>query len=211
METAILIDGAFIRKKFRSGKGADISAHDIQAVVTNILALVSIPASDYRVYFYDCKPCNEKTSLPITHTTFNFETTPQYRKGVKLLDDIKLLPFFAVREGALSFTGWVLKPSCYGENPLTDTCFTPNLKQKGVDIKIGLDVAWISFNHIANNIIMVTGDSDFVPVIKTARRSGVFVYLFTLYHNVKKELLENVDVVQEISIAQLVAENDKNP
>jgi uncharacterized LabA/DUF88 family protein len=71
-------------------------------------------------------------------------------------------------------------------NPLTDDCFTPNLKQKGVDIKIGLDVAWVSFNHIASNIIMITGDSDFVPVIKTARRNGVFVYLFTLGHNVKK-------------------------
>jgi uncharacterized protein YlbG (UPF0298 family) len=37
---------------------------------------------------------------------------------------------------------------------------------------------------------MITGDLDFVPVIKTARRGGVFVYLFTLGHNVKKELRE---------------------
>jgi uncharacterized LabA/DUF88 family protein len=100
----------------------------------------------------------------------------------------------------IRITGYI---SIYGTNPLADTCFSPNLKQKGVDIKIGLDVAWISFNHIANNIIMVTGDSDFVPVIKTARRSGVFVYLFTLRHNVKKELLENVDVVSELPISQL--------
>jgi uncharacterized LabA/DUF88 family protein len=204
METAILIDGAFMRKKFRSGKRMDISAPDIQTVVANILNLVNIPAYNYRVYFYDCKPCNEKTSLPITHTPLNFDTTPQYRRGVKLLGDIKLLPFFAVREGVLSFTGWTLKPSCYGTNPLSDDCFTPNLRQKGVDIKIGLDVAWISFNHIANNIILVTGDSDFVPVIKTARRNGVFVYLFTLAHNVKKALLENADVVQEVSLIQLV-------
>jgi uncharacterized LabA/DUF88 family protein len=93
---------------------------------------------------------------------------------------------------------------CYGTNPLADNCFAPNLKQKGVDIKIGLDVAWISFNHIAGNIILVTGDSDFVPVIKTARRSGVFVYLFTLEHNVKKELLENVDVINELPVNHLV-------
>jgi uncharacterized LabA/DUF88 family protein len=115
-----------------------------------------------------------------------------------------MLPFFAVREGILSFNGWTLKQNCYGMTPLTDDCFAPNLKQKGVDIKIGLDVAWISFNHIANNIIMITGDSDFVPVIKTARRNGVFVYLFTLKHNVKKELLENVDVIKEVPIDQLV-------
>jgi uncharacterized LabA/DUF88 family protein len=89
-------------------------------------------------------------------------------------------------------------------NPLTDSCFTPNLKQKGVDIKIGLDVAWVSFNRIASSIILVTGDSDFVPVIKTARRNGVFVYLFTLKHNVKKELPENADVLNELPIDQLI-------
>jgi hypothetical protein len=53
METAVLIDGAFIRKKFRSGKQTDISAPDIQTVVTNILGSLKIPAHDYRVYFYD--------------------------------------------------------------------------------------------------------------------------------------------------------------
>jgi uncharacterized LabA/DUF88 family protein len=204
METAVMIDGAFIRKKFRSAMKKDISAPDIQRIVTNIFGRVDIPGHDYRVYFYDCKPCSEKTSLPISHTAHDFEASPQYAKGIKLIKEIKLLPFFAVREGVLSFNGWTLKPAFYGTSPLADTCFIPNLKQKGVDIKIGLDVAWISFNHIAKNIILVTGDSDFVPIIKTARRSGVFVYLFTLNHNVKRELLENVDMIQEPAISQLV-------
>jgi uncharacterized LabA/DUF88 family protein len=104
----------------------------------------------------------------------------------------------------LSFNGWTLKPSCYGKTPLTDDSFVPNLKQKGVDIKIGLDVAWVSFNHVAENIILVTGDSDFIPVIKTARRNGVFVYLLTLGHNVKPELRENVDVVNTERVGTLV-------
>jgi uncharacterized LabA/DUF88 family protein len=203
METAVMIDGAFIRKKFRSSKKTDIAASDIQHIVENIFTHAGILYRNFRAYFYDCKPCSEKTSFPISHAAYDFEAKPQYAKGMKLIKDIRLLPFFAVREGILSFHGWTLKPACYGMNPLTDDCFTPNLKQKGVDIKIGLDVAWVSFNHIANSIIMITGDSDFVPVIKTARRNGVFVYLFTLGHNIKKELLENVDVVQEVLIDQL--------
>jgi uncharacterized LabA/DUF88 family protein len=82
--------------------------------------------------------------------------------------------------------------------------FFPNLKQKGVDIKIGLDVAWVSFNHMVKNIVLIRGDSDFVPIIKTARRNGVFVYLFTLNHNVKKELPENVDVINTTPIGSLI-------
>jgi uncharacterized LabA/DUF88 family protein len=204
MKTAVMIDGAFIRKKFRSAMKRDISAQDIQGIIAKVFSLVNIPDHNYRVYFYDCKPCSEHTSLPISHTLHNFEENPQYANGMRLIKEIKLLPFFAVREGILSFNGWTLKPLCYGRSPLTDECFIPNLKQKGVDIKIGLDVAWISFNHIAENIILITGDSDFVPIIKTARRNGVFVYLFTLEHNEKNELLENVDVVNETPISQLI-------
>jgi uncharacterized LabA/DUF88 family protein len=203
METVIMIDGAFIRKKFRSAMKQDITAPDIQRIVAHVLDLVNIPYRNYRVYFYDCKPCAGKTSFPISHAPYDFEANPQYAKGMELIEEIKMLPFFAVREGMLSFTGWTLKPAYYGTAPLTDNCFAPNLKQKGVDIKIGLDVAWVSFNRIARNVLLVTGDSDFVPVIKTARRNGVFVYLFTLGHNVKKELLENVDVIKDVSIAQM--------
>jgi hypothetical protein len=34
-----------------------------------------------------------------------------------------------------------LKPAYYGKSPLVDDYFVPDIKQKGVDIKIGLDVA----------------------------------------------------------------------
>jgi uncharacterized LabA/DUF88 family protein len=203
MDVAFLIDGAFIRKKFHSVMKKDVTAVDVQNIVKNIIAELNFQGLLYRVYFYDCPPYSGKTQLPITHTPYDFEATPQYGKMVQLLKDIKLLPFFAVREGILSFQGWTLKKSHYGASPLTDDCFTPSLKQKGVDIKIGLDVAWVSFNRIATNIILVTGDSDFIPVVKTARRSGVFVYLFTLGHNVKLELCENVDIANTSPINQL--------
>jgi uncharacterized LabA/DUF88 family protein len=204
METAVMIDGAFIRKKFRVALRRAITAPDIEKIVLEIFLLLNMPSQKYRAYFYDCKPCSAKTSLPISHTPYDFETTHQYASGQKLLKEIKMLPFFAVREGVLSFNGWTLKERCYGQNPLDDNCFAPNLKQKGVDIKIGLDVAWVSFNHIADNIVLITGDSDFVPIIKTARRNGVFVYLFTLDHNVKMELSENVDVVNALPVSSLL-------
>jgi uncharacterized LabA/DUF88 family protein len=200
MKTALLIDGAFLRKKFRSTQKKDICATDIQGIVDRIFPKFSIDPVDYRAYFYDCPPCAAKTSYPISHKALDFELTPQYQKGLELLDNIRRLPYFAVREGALSFNGWTLKEKYYGTSPLTDSCFKPDLKQKGVDIKIGLDVAWVSFNHVADKIVMVTGDSDFIPVIKTARRNGVFVYLVTLGHTVKPALPANVDVANDEKI-----------
>jgi hypothetical protein len=94
METAVMIDGAFIRKKFRSARKTDICAPDVKRIVTNIFTAANIPIRDYRVYFYDCKPCSEKTSLPISHSPYDFEKNQQYTMGMKLIKETKLLPFF---------------------------------------------------------------------------------------------------------------------
>jgi hypothetical protein len=99
MKTALLFDGAFLRKKFRAVLKRDITASDVQAVSDRdrIFPKFGLAPEKYRAYFYDCPPCAEKTSLPISHRAHDFEATSQYAKGLKLLEDIKMLPFFAVR------------------------------------------------------------------------------------------------------------------
>lgn len=201
MDTVVLIDGAFLRKKFHAAYKANIEAFHIDVFSKSLLKKFSLPNTDlHRFYFYDCAPCEAKSSKPISNHAFLFEKTQQYAYGKKLLSELKKLDNFAVREGILSFCGWKLRKSSYKKTPLSDDDFEPELHQKGVDMKIGLDLAWISYNHIADKIIFVTGDSDFVPAIKTARRNGVFVYLVTLNHNVKTELSENCDIWNDDSI-----------
>ena len=43
---------------------------------------------------------------------------------------------------------------------------TPNFEQKAVDIKIGLDIAWLSSKRIVDALALVTGDTDFIPAMK---------------------------------------------
>lgn len=104
----------------------------------------------------------------------------------------------------LQFCGWKLKKTAYNKTPLIDDDFEPELHQKGVDIKIGLDLAWISYNKVADRVIFVTGDSDFIPAIKTARRNGIFVYLVSLNHMIKEELSDNCDVCNKEPIKQFI-------
>ena len=151
MDTAILIDGAFLRKKFHAAFKKDITAENVRLFADDLLEKCRFPKDSlHRAYFYDCEPCTAKTSTPVTNRAFLFEKTSQYANGMKLLSDIKKLDFFAVREGTLQF--------------------------------------------IAQKVIFVTGDSDFIPAIKTARRNGIFVYLVTLNHMVRTELPDNCDV-----------------
>jgi uncharacterized LabA/DUF88 family protein len=69
------------------------------------------------------------------------------------------------------------------------------LRQKGVDMRIGLDISTITLKKQADTVILVTGDSDFVPAAKLARREGMEFLIDPLWQTVTDDLLEHVDGV----------------
>ena len=76
---------------------------------------------------------------------------------------------------------------------LTDSDFIPGFQQKAVDMRIGLDIASITLKKQADTIVLVTGDSDFVPAAKLARREGVRIILDPLRQQVDPDLFEHID------------------
>jgi uncharacterized LabA/DUF88 family protein len=72
------------------------------------------------------------------------------------------------------------------------------LRQKGVDMRIGLDIASMTLKHQIDTIILVTGDSDFVPAAKLARREGVEFLIDPMRQRVSDELTEHVDGVVSV-------------
>lgn len=70
------------------------------------------------------------------------------------------------------------------------------LRQKGVDMKIGLDIASMTLKRQIDTIILVTGDSDFIPAAKIARREGVEFILDPMWQSVDDELMEHIDGLQ---------------
>ena len=66
----------------------------------------------------------------------------------------------ARREGRHLGTG--CRPTCSTLRP-----------QKGVDMRIGLDIASMAFKRQVDQIVLIAGDSDFVPAAKLARREGI--------------------------------------
>jgi uncharacterized LabA/DUF88 family protein len=68
-----------------------------------------------------------------------------------------------------------------------------SLRQKGVDMRIGIDITTLTLKKQVDTIILVTGDSDFVPAAKVARREGVEFLLDPLRQQVNDDLHEHVD------------------
>lgn len=72
-----------------------------------------------------------------------------------------------------------------------------DLRQKGVDMRIGLDIASLALKRFVNTIVLVSGDSDFVPAAKLARREGMQFILDPLWQPRKLDaLFEHIDGLQ---------------
>lgn len=70
------------------------------------------------------------------------------------------------------------------------------LRQKGVDMRIGVDIASLALHKQADTIVLVAGDSDFVPAAKLARRAGIDFILDPLWQQINTDLFEHIDGLQ---------------
>lgn len=93
----------------------------------------------------------------------------------------------------------VLKDLCAGRRSiesLTDHDTRLNIMQKGVDMRIGLDIASLVERNLVTQIVLISGDSDFVPAAKYARRHGIDFVLDPMWQTVSPSLNEHVDGIR---------------
>lgn len=67
------------------------------------------------------------------------------------------------------------------------------LRQKGIDIKIGVDIASMAIKRLVDRIVLFSGDSDFVPAAKLARREGIDFILDPMWNPIDDNLFEHID------------------
>ena len=60
-------------------------------------------------------------------------------------------------------------------------------------MKLGLDIASLAYGGIVNQVIMISGDSDFVPAAKMARRKGIDFILDPMWSHITPSLNLHID------------------
>ena len=170
------------------------------------------PAEDselYRIFFYDCPPLTKKLHHPVSHKALDLSKTPEARFRFAVHDELQKVRKVALRLGRLNDDSeWRIRPSTsrrlLESNPaaLTDEDFEIDTKQKGVDMKLGLDVASMAFKGQVNQIVLVAGDADFVPATKLARREGIDVVLDPMGGTPARDLLQHVDGVRSCRMTE---------
>lgn len=208
VKTAILVDGGFYRKRAKylwGEKTAEERAKELSAYCQAHLHDKASGESRqlYRIFYYDCEPIGRKSVYhPLRKANVDLEKSDTYAWTKVFMEQLKQKRKFALRLGHLSDSmSYNLKPSvtkdllngkiCLGD--LSEGDFVFNAQQKGVDMKIGVDIASLAYKHQVDQIILIAGDSDFVPAAKLARREGIDFILDPMWSNIRPDLFEHID------------------
>jgi len=228
MATAILVDGAFFLRRFKHsfpdhdhsdpqsvahGLGMLAYWHLTQRIgASQVIELVSrneLLAESrqfYRLFFYDCPPLTKRMHTPMQKKSVDFSKSADARFRLALHQEISKLRKIAIRLGRLNDTSrWRLTESATARlisNPgnfqPSDADFEIDTKQKGVDMRLGLDVASLAFKGQVAQIVIVAADADFVPAAKLARREGIDVILDRMGdQRAARDLLDHVDGIRD--------------
>jgi len=175
---AIFIDGGYVYHILKDNFGIDNYSIDYEKFVKWISGNSII----LRTYYYDCLPYQSP------------QPTPRERRFVskkqRFFLYLEKLSRFCVRQGKLVYRG----NDDHGEGIFI---------QKRVDLLLGLDLGSLVSTHKVDEVAIITGDSDFIPVVEFVKREGVIVWLihgplYTYHRDLWQATDERKEITQNV-------------
>lgn len=156
----------------------------------------------HRIFFYDCPPLSKKLHHPLSGRAIDLAKSPEATFGRDLHDAVVRLRKVALRRGRMSEIGqWALRPEPLRKllrgdiniNDLNESDVFFDCRQKGVDMRIAIDIASLAYRRHVNQIVLFAGDADLVPAAKLARREGIDFILDPMWGSIANDLHEHID------------------
>ncbi len=197
---AILIDGGYLRvcanKSHRDTPAFKYNPAFIERVS---LSCVSPEEELLRILYYDCAPFTGEVKLPVSGARKKYDASDEW------LNQLSQKDLFAVRRGVLKFRGFKPRRIPVAAQALSDDDFQPVFEQKGVDMRIGLDISRYSQTRAVDRIVLMSGDTDCIAAMKHARKAGLQVVLIQLPNErLSPELLAHADFSRKIGWPEAV-------
>ena len=218
--TAILVDGGYYRKRANAlwgKKNADERANELFHYCLLHISEPDEPRDLYRIFYYDCPGLTRQITHPLTGKVTDFSTGAVTQWTKEFFENLATKRKVAIRRGELAENQaeYVLKAASLNAllrgsktvQDLTEGDFRLAVKQKGVDMRIGLDATSIAMGKLADQIVLIAGDSDFLPVAKIARRNGIDFILDPMKQIPKANLQEHVDGIETFTDKMYVSED----
>ena len=152
-KVAIFVDGAYLGKILKPITGDSTFAIDFGKLSDELAG----GGQRLRTYYYNCPPYVSSSPTP--------EETRRSGKAHSFYGALNRLPRFQVRLGRLEFRG---------ERADGSSIFV----QKRVDALLSVDMVQLGLTRQIGKVILVAGDSDFLPAIEAVKAAGVLVELW---------------------------------
>ena len=174
-----VVDGEFMRKRIISLKAFYF---DGQGIRRHCLSHVIPGETVGRILFYDALPFTGKGEHPLSGP-MDFSQTPLIARKQQFLQSLRVTPEITLRLGRSAWQAgqWQLDANRLGElmageisvNDIQAGDIYPDIRQKGVDMLLGLDIAALAYKHQTDRLVIVANDADYVPAVKLAREEGI--------------------------------------
>lgn len=232
-KVAVLVDGGFYRKRAKllwGDKPSEVRANELIAYCRLHLKDRDRYTKEgdkkiyqhnelYRIFYYDCAPIAKTIYNPLTQKNSDFAKSPTYAWTNTFLNNLKQrrkvalrMGFFADEEMNYVFSPDTVKKLCkrtISIDDIKETDLVLNMRQKGVDMKIGLDIASLAYKKLVDQIILISGDSDFVPAAKLARIEGIDFIVDSLGMKINENMTEHIDGLRTYCNSRFYSDEDE--
>lgn len=172
--TYLFIDGAYLSRSFHSS--ADLWFG--QSVEIDFQSVKSSPWDASKLFYYDCSDDERKNDES------EEEYTARLKKQDLAFDKIRELPGSHVWLGRLA-----------GSKP-------GKRRQKGVDVRLTVDMLNHAIRENMSQAVLLTGDSDFTPLVESLLQLGVFVVIAADPVSTTKEFVYSGDNFVSLRLSQ---------
>lgn len=171
-KSIVLIDGGYLTKLTKN-EFVDSSGHPKKLDFAKLGQIIASQCGSelIRTYYYDSPP--HVGQRPTAEDKARQEGFDRFVYNLRKMDKFEVrlgsLKKFSLEDGSVKF------------------------EQKGVDVLLAIDALRLTLKGKISKAIFITGDADFVPVIKAIKDEGVEVFLYYHDSSVHRNILEVCD------------------
>ena len=209
MLTAIAIDGPFFVKRIRQLFPASVH-YDARIMADLVWRLSAAHLFErnqpkrhlFRIFFYDSPIVDQKVILPMSKHSVDLSKTKEGQFRLAFHRQLQKKRKLALRLGEpVEMDGWRLRDDALNDllakritvDELQDDDFYPGTHYRGLELRMGVDLASLGYKKQAQQVVLITGDGYFAQAAELIRHEGIDVVLDPMWQNISEGLFAYID------------------
>lgn len=209
MLTAILVDGPFFVRRIRQIFPASVH-YDARLMADLVWRLSAAHLFErnqpkrhlFRIFFYDTPMIQTKVTLPVSKQVIDISKSKEGQFRNAFQRQLQRKRKLAVKLGeAATVDAWKLSEDAQADllgkrisiDDLQDEDFVPDTVNRGIELRMGVDLATLAYKKQVQQVVLLTGDGAFASAAELLRHEGIDVVLDPMWQNISEDLFTYID------------------